>query len=187
MKHNLDENCAKQLINGFHLLILCRWPTCDIATTLQVGSEWVYATGLQKEEDGKTLVCDKRDRAVTCVFCCDLHLTLLFPFLLHRDVIKGMWSLAKSFLKQNYCHARHTRFNVFFPLPPCWVNSLLFRQIKTFANDLTSGKYCWQVWRVHFRSQLKYFRWRGILANKYCMYFISWILLSSPTTRHWFS
>ena len=112
---------------------------------------------------------------------------IIVSVFLHRDVIKGMWSLAKRFLKQNYCHARHTRFTVFFPLPPCCVNSLLFQQITTFANDLTSGKYCWQVWRVHFRSQLKYFSWRGILANKYCMYFISWTLLSSPRTRHWFS
>ena len=93
----------------------------------------------------------------------------------------------KRFLKQNYCQARHTRFTVFFPLPFCCVNSLLFRQMKTFANDLTSGKCRWQVWRVHFRSRLKYFRWRGILANKYCMYFVSWTLLSSLRTRHWFS
>ena len=26
---------------------------------------WVYATGRQEEKDGKTLVCDKRDRATT--------------------------------------------------------------------------------------------------------------------------
>ena len=33
------------------------------------------ATGRQKEEDGKTLVCDKRDRPVTFVFSGDLHLS----------------------------------------------------------------------------------------------------------------
>ena len=27
-----------------------------------------HATGRQKEEDGKSLVCDKRDRPITCVF-----------------------------------------------------------------------------------------------------------------------
>ena len=37
-----------------------------------------FATGQQEEEDGKTLVCDKRDRAITCAFCRDLHLTLMF-------------------------------------------------------------------------------------------------------------
>ena len=34
---------------------------------------WVYATGRQEELDGKTLMCDKRDRAITYVFCRDLH------------------------------------------------------------------------------------------------------------------
>ena len=29
-------------------------------------------------EDGKTLVCDTRDRAITWEFCRDLHLTLVF-------------------------------------------------------------------------------------------------------------
>ena len=29
----------------------------------------------RKEEDGKTLVCDKRDRSITHVFCGDLHLS----------------------------------------------------------------------------------------------------------------
>ena len=29
--------------------------------------------GRQKEEDSKTLVCDKSDRPVTYLFCGDLH------------------------------------------------------------------------------------------------------------------
>ena len=29
---------------------------------------WVYASGRQEEEDGKTLAWEKRDRAITCVF-----------------------------------------------------------------------------------------------------------------------
>ena len=42
----------------------------------------LYATGRQEEKDGKTLVSDKRDRPIrTCVFCRDLHLTLLFSAL----------------------------------------------------------------------------------------------------------
>ena len=32
----------------------------------------------QEEEDGKTLVCDKRDRGINCEFCRDLHLSLMF-------------------------------------------------------------------------------------------------------------
>ena len=41
----------------------------------------VYATGEKKDKDGKTLVCDKHDRAITCVFCGDLQ-TLMFSDLL---------------------------------------------------------------------------------------------------------
>ena len=48
----------------------------------------VYAAGWQKEEDGKTLVCDKRDRAITCVFCLDHHLTLCFLVLLLTYLFK---------------------------------------------------------------------------------------------------
>ena len=36
-----------------------------------------------------------------------------------KDLFKGICSLAKSFFKQNYCHACHTRVAVFFPLPSC--------------------------------------------------------------------
>ena len=35
------------------------------------------------------LLCDKRDRPITCVFCCDLHLTLLFSGLLQKQLFKG--------------------------------------------------------------------------------------------------
>ena len=44
----------------------------------------------EKEEDGKTLVCDKRDRAITCVFCRDRSsLILMFSGLLQKDLFKG--------------------------------------------------------------------------------------------------
>ena len=56
---------------------------------------WVYATGRQEEEkDGKTLECDKRDRAINHVFCRDLHLTLVLSGLLQKDLIKGKLSFA---------------------------------------------------------------------------------------------
>ena len=35
-------------------------------------------TGRQEEEEGKTLVCDKRDKTLTCILCRDLHLALNF-------------------------------------------------------------------------------------------------------------
>ena len=61
---------------------------------------WVYATGRQKEEDGKTFVCDKRDRAITGIFCRDRHLTFMISGLLQKDLFKGRWSLEESFFKQ---------------------------------------------------------------------------------------
>ena len=35
------------------------------------------------------LVRDKRDKAITCVFCRDFHLTLMFSGLLQKDLFKG--------------------------------------------------------------------------------------------------
>ena len=98
---------------------------CYVSVKLAaVLSQWVYATGRQEEEDGRTLVCDKRDKAISYVFCRDLHLTSMFSGLSQKDLFKGRWILAKSYFKQNYCHACHTRFAVFFPLPFCCVSSL---------------------------------------------------------------
>ena len=39
----------------------------SMETRLSIAALLVY-TGWQEEEDGKTLVCDKRDRAITYVF-----------------------------------------------------------------------------------------------------------------------
>ena len=52
-------------------------------------------------------------------------LTSMFSGLLQKDLFKRKWSLAKSYFKQNYCHACHKRFAVFFPLPSCCVSSLM--------------------------------------------------------------
>ena len=48
----------------------------------------VYATGLQQEEDAKTLECDKRDRVITCVFCRDLHLNKFFLVFYNKICLK---------------------------------------------------------------------------------------------------
>ena len=48
----------------------------------------------------RTLVRDKRDRGITCVFCRDLHLTLMFSGLLQKHLCKGKLSLAKSYFKK---------------------------------------------------------------------------------------
>ena len=43
--------------------------------TYKIQQQLAYVTGRQDEEDGKTLVRDKQDRAINSVFCRDLHLT----------------------------------------------------------------------------------------------------------------
>ena len=72
-------------------------------------------------------MCDKRDKAISYVFCRDLHLTSMFSGLLQKGLFKGKWILAKRYFKQNYCRSCHTRFALFFPLPSCCVSSLLIR------------------------------------------------------------
>ena len=52
--------------------------------------------------NGKTLVCDKRDRAINCEFV--VNLTLMFSGLLKKDLFDGNWRLAESFFKQNLSH-----------------------------------------------------------------------------------
>ena len=62
------------------ILDKCKWQSGVNGSNHQVTvlkSEFTQQDG-KEEEEGKTLVCDKHDRAVTCVFCRDLHLTLLF-------------------------------------------------------------------------------------------------------------
>ena len=41
------------------------------------------------QQDGRTLLCDKRDKAISSVFCRDLHLTSMFSGLLQKDLFKG--------------------------------------------------------------------------------------------------
>ena len=41
------------------------------------------------QQDGRSFVCGKRDRAITCVFCRELHLKLLCSCLLQKDLFKG--------------------------------------------------------------------------------------------------
>ena len=37
-----------------------------------------------------SVVCNKRDRVIICVFCQDLYLTLMFSALVQKDLFKGM-------------------------------------------------------------------------------------------------
>ena len=62
-------------------------------------------------------MCDRLARAITCMFCHDLHLILLYSGLLQKD-------LAELYFKQNSCH---TRIAAIFPLPSCCISGFLLR------------------------------------------------------------
>ena len=98
----------------------------DSLDSRPVIDKWVYATG--EKEDKKTLVRDKREGAISCVFSRDLHLTFMFSSRLQDceedPLFTERWSLAESIFKQNYCRACHTRFAVVLPLSSCCANSL---------------------------------------------------------------
>jgi len=54
-----------------------------------------------------------------------LIVKIMFSGLLQKDLFKEGWSSEDKFFKQNYCHACHTGFAVFFTLPSCCVSSLI--------------------------------------------------------------
>ena len=109
-------------------------------------------------------MCDKRDRAITYVFCRDLQLTLVFSGLLQKDLFKGKWSLAKSFFKQNYCHVCHTSFALFFPLPSCSLLIMTFRMRQEWKTSLwNNARVLAQAMANHLRSMQR-MRWlKGLL------------------------
>jgi len=49
---------------------------------------------------------------------------LMFSGLLKQDLFKGGWSSAEEFFFLNFCHACHSRFAFFFPLPSSCLSSL---------------------------------------------------------------
>ena len=49
-------------------------------------SKLVSLRNRTEEENGKTPVCKKTDRAITCEFCRDLHLPFIFSGLLQKDL-----------------------------------------------------------------------------------------------------
>ena len=67
----------------------------------------------------EAFVCDKRDRAITCVFCRDLHLTFMCSGLLQKGLWKGRWSLAEIFWNIVVPTFVTQSFAVFSPLPSC--------------------------------------------------------------------
>ena len=85
---------------------------------------------------------EERDKAIDLRVLSWSSLASMFSAILHTDLFKGKWSLAKSYLKQNYCHPCHTRFAVFFPLPSCYVSwSLFFSLVLVWLSQREGGSY----------------------------------------------
>ena len=77
------------------------------------------------------LMCDKCDRTITYVFCCGIHSKLLCSGIYKKICLKegGVWQKVFPYKMRRTCHACHTRFAIFSPLPSCCVhvNSLMFK------------------------------------------------------------
>ena len=94
----------------------------------------MYATGWQEEEDGKTLVCDKRDRAITCMFCHGLQLLLCFLVFYKKVCLKEseVWQkvISNKIIVVNACH---TRFPVLLH-KFTWLNKNLCVIVSVYDN-----------------------------------------------------
>ena len=71
-------------------------------------------------------MCDKRDGAITGMFCRHRHVTLMISGLLQKDLFKGGEEWRNVFSNNNIIVTFvNTRFAVLFPLPSCCVSSPL--------------------------------------------------------------
>ena len=77
------------------------------------------------------LAYDKRHRAITCKFCHDAHLTLIFFWSLKNVCLKEseVWHKVISNKILSPCH---TKFAVFFSLLSCCIGSLISKSDKPF-------------------------------------------------------
>ena len=92
--------------------LICEFPLENVL--------WVYATGRQNACVWRTW------QGYYLLVLSWSSLTSMFSGLLQC-------SFAKSCFKQNYCHACHARFDVFFPVPSCCVSSVMTLMSETAA------------------------------------------------------
>ena len=99
----------------------------------KVITEW------QEKEDGKTVVRDKRDRAITCMFCHDLQLHLCFLVFYKKICLKEseVWQkvISNKIIVVNACH---TRFPVLLR-KFTWLNKNLCVIVSVYDNLLLSN------------------------------------------------
>ena len=131
---------------------------CDMLI-ISSSQKWAYTTGWQNEKDSKTFVGDKRNRPIMCMFCGDVHLTLVFSGLLQRYLLEGKWSLVENISKHNYCLTH----KVYHPLLPAVLIHKFFkdgRQVPGIEVKITGST-----------------RWNEKLINLPILHFLFLILL----------
>ena len=102
----------------------------------------------------------------------------MFSGLVQKDLFKGKWSLAKSYFKQNYGHACHTRFAVVFPLPSCCVSSLMIVQGSSAYMGYIFHLFSLQVYqreKIHESSSLHALAPLFFLARKEMSAYTLWV------------
>ena len=122
------------------------------------GIDWCITTGFQRKIVSlRYRTAERRGRQNACVrqpwqpyYLCVWwwsSLKFLFSGLLHEDLFKGEWSSAEKFFKQNYCHACHTRFAVFFPLRNVRWNSIPMTCHYPYLNS--ASDWSWEMCLNH--------------------------------------
>ena len=131
----------------------------NLSTMLMDISEFMQQNGRKKRTAKCMCVTDLTSYCLRVL----LWFTLMFSGLLQKDLFKGGWSLVKNFFKPNYCHTCHTRFSIFFPLPPCCVSSLLLLVFIT-----TWKKKTWKdLWTQTSRVFLPTLEFWNLRTNQY--------------------
>ena len=104
-----------------------------------------------------------------------------------KDLFKGRCSLAKSFFKQNYCHACHTRVSVFFPLPSCGVTSLLcesWNKSKRNWRWNSRGNACYARYQIGiFLTRKTWRRWGRVCGTEVLIHSSSLVSYAAVVTQ----
>ena len=72
LEETVDQSCL--VVHRFGEL---KTKTCELIVEMTVTSKFTQQDGRKKRTTNQ-FTSDKRDRVITCVFCRDLHLTLMF-------------------------------------------------------------------------------------------------------------
>ena len=109
----------------------------------------------------------RKNRTAKCLCVTNITGLLLMCFVvIFNEVNVFWWSSAEKFLKQNYCHACHTRFPVFFSFPSCCVRSaILIRYVCIQLSVHTVGALNLSINSTWFTADIYLIDGRAIWAG----------------------